>query len=292
MQKTLVPIVVLLVVSLQAGRAWALGEETFGNEPLSDANYTDWPGVMPVINTESRVYRIWVNGNEHFYYRGEMAAINDALKQFAALKFDVREVVLRPGSGEAQTFQGNKVPFDWELHLVGGIARSMTTLDKGDLIWRKSPVLSIYVNDASELDKLKIPDGITLLGLADLKKRYTEALNNSTDKTVRGWGCGELAALDAFDRQSMQAILARLEDDDNWVRLNAAGAVSKYGTQAKGALDSLQAAARSDDKSLRTAAESAIASIESATADQTRVQRHAAALKKIEQFLKSQRSPK
>jgi hypothetical protein len=45
-----------VAVSAGAGRAWALGEEHFGNDPLSDANYGDWPGAMPLINNESRVY--------------------------------------------------------------------------------------------------------------------------------------------------------------------------------------------------------------------------------------------
>src|SRR5262245_65496417 len=102
----------LLILSATASRAWARGEEQFGNDEISDVNYTGWPGIMPVINFEARIYRTWVNGNEHFYYRGDTAAANAALRKFAAIKADVREVVLRPGPLETRTFGGNRLPYD------------------------------------------------------------------------------------------------------------------------------------------------------------------------------------
>src|SRR5207245_1807971 len=131
---------VSLLLSAAAGRAWALGEEQFGNDPLSERNYSDWPGIMPLVNAQTRVYYNWVNGNEHMYYRGDTAALNAALKGLAAVKTEVREAALRPGPAEARTFGGQKVPYNWNLHLVGGIARHLTTLAKGDQIWSTSPV--------------------------------------------------------------------------------------------------------------------------------------------------------
>jgi len=53
-----------------------LGEEHFGNAALNEANFQDWPGIMPLVNHPSRVYHSWVNGNEHFYYRGDTPALN------------------------------------------------------------------------------------------------------------------------------------------------------------------------------------------------------------------------
>ena len=53
-----------LVLIACCGPARALGTEDFGNAPLNAANYTDWPGIMPVVNHPSRVYHWWVNGNE------------------------------------------------------------------------------------------------------------------------------------------------------------------------------------------------------------------------------------
>jgi hypothetical protein len=61
---------------------WAAGEEHFGNDPLSDANYQDWKGIMPVINDTSRVYHVWINGNENFYYRANTDALKTSTLRF------------------------------------------------------------------------------------------------------------------------------------------------------------------------------------------------------------------
>ena len=42
---------------------WAGGTEAFGNAPL--------PGNDPVIDHHSRVYYRDINGDQHFYYRGD-----------------------------------------------------------------------------------------------------------------------------------------------------------------------------------------------------------------------------
>ena len=62
---------------------------------------------MPVVNHTSRVYHTWVNGNEHFYYQGNLDALNDTLRKFAQEKA-VREVVLRPGPGMTTSFDRTK----------------------------------------------------------------------------------------------------------------------------------------------------------------------------------------
>ena len=292
MRRRLVPWVGLLLVLAGASRAWALGEEHVGNDPLPEANYTDWPGIMPLVNDPNRVYHIWVNGNEYFYYRGATAELNGALKKFAALKSEPREVVIHPGPGVAHRFSGETIACDWELHVVGGIAKHQTTLDKGDQIWSKSPILTIYLGGGVTLDKIVVPEGITLLGLADLKQRYSDALAKSTDKSVRGWGCGQLATLDKFDAESIKTIAQRLKDDDNWVRLNAAGALSTFGAKARGTLDELRAAANSDDAGLKQTAEKTIADVQAAADNMDEERLHRERLAAIDKFLESHRKAK
>src|SRR3990172_8317782 len=98
-----------------AGDAFALGEEQFGNAPRVEQ--PDWaPGVLDVVNLESRVYLKWVNGNENFFYGGAVEALGEALKKFAAVQAEVKEVVVRPGPGETRTFDGRPVVCDWQLH--------------------------------------------------------------------------------------------------------------------------------------------------------------------------------
>jgi hypothetical protein len=117
--------------------ALALGEEGFGNAPRP--RQEDWSdGVVEVVNLKSRVYFRWVNGNEDFFYRGDSAAINEALRRFASVKDDARQVILLPGSGKTHTFQGKDVEFEFQFHVPSGIYRAVTK--------RTHPVMTVYVN--------------------------------------------------------------------------------------------------------------------------------------------------
>ncbi len=280
----------LLVLAFSAGQAWALGMEDFGNKALSENNYGDWPGIMPLVNAESRIYHNWINGNEHFYYKGEIRSLNTALKEFSAVKTDARRVVLRLGLGEARTLDGKSIPCNWQLHVIGGIAGTLATHDKGELIWSKFPVLTVFVGDGIDLKQLLIPEGITLMSVADLKKRCTEALLKSSDTTVRGWGCGELASLDLYDDESVKTIVGRLEEEDSWVRQNAAGALAVFGAKAKVALDALRETAESEDQGLKEAAKKAIATIEAAVDKPDVERKHHAVMTEIEKFVEAHRN--
>jgi hypothetical protein len=119
--------------------ALALGEEGFGNAPRPQQ--PDWAdGVVDVVNLKSRVYFRWVNGNEDFFYRGDALALNEALRRFALINDDARQVILLPGSGRAQTFQGKQVEFEFQFHVPSGIYRAVTK--------RTHPVLTVYINAA------------------------------------------------------------------------------------------------------------------------------------------------
>lgn len=265
--------------------AWALGTETFGNEPLIEGNYADWPGIMPAVNHSSRVYHTWVNGNEHFYYRGDTAALNDFLKAYAGAKTEVREVVLRPGPGVTHSFDRSRtIDYGWKLHLIGGIARHLTTRPEGSKVWSPHPVVTIHPGGDIDLDKLEIPKGLTVTPLAEVKKRTREGLK-SGDKTVRGWAAGVLAELDAYDSESRDAISALLKDEDNWVRLNAAGALPHFGRTAKSALPLLRAAMETNDAQLKERLQASIQAIEQAEDRSAAAREHRETLARINRFL-------
>ena len=148
---------------LSAQKAFALATEEIGNEPLSEQNYVEWKGIMPIVNDKARVYQVWVNGNENFYFKGTIKPLNAALAAFAKVEVKNHVVVLRPGPVERRASR-DKTPiqFNWELHVIGGIAASRATDDIEDLEWQKDPVLTIYIGGDIDLDKLKIPKGVTL----------------------------------------------------------------------------------------------------------------------------------
>jgi len=274
-------------------QAWALGEEGFGNAPLNELNYRDWEGIMPLVNHPSRVYFTWVNGNEHFYYRGEVPALNDALRKFAAREAKLHEVVLRPGPGVVKSFNGAKtIPFGWNLHIQGGISRSTTELDMASLVWPKDPELTVYVDRDFDLAKLEIPDKVSLVTTAELSRRHREAIAKSRETTVRGWGAGQLARIDPHSSENMAAIAKLLDDKVNWVRLNAAGALAVFGKKAAPLLPKLRECLTSGDKSLAETAQRTIAKIEQSADTAVEEREHQAIQERIARFVNSRKEPR
>jgi len=231
--------------------SWGLGQETFGDEPLFAENYSDWPGLIHVLNQPDRLYSTWVNGNEDFYYSGDIEAFNAALRKFAEADLEVHELVLRPGPGVVASWHGNReIEFSWHVNVRGGIAKHLSTEDKGDLVWNPHPMVSLYVTEDMPLDKLNIPEQITVHELSDVSKRVRTGLS-STDQTVRGWGAGVLSRLDPYDDANLEAIVKLLDDDVDWVRLNAVLAIKAYGTKAQVGEDAVRKCLESDDEALR-----------------------------------------
>jgi len=162
-----------LLVPMTGNHAWGLGMEEFGNRKLSPRNYESWPGLAEVVNDSHRVYQNWVNGDEHCYYRSDTEALNATLQRFSEAKLAIHQVVLLPGPGEAKTFDGENVPCDWRLHILGGIARTRAKREKdGKGIVGVHPTIYVFVSKRVDLKKLDIPDGVKLLGNKQLRERY------------------------------------------------------------------------------------------------------------------------
>jgi len=278
-------VVLALAVAACCRGAWALGTEDFGNAPIHDGNYAGWPGIMPALNHPSRVYHFWVNGNEGFFYKGDTAALNDTLAKFAAVDPANREVVLRPGPGVTHSFNRERtIPYTWSLSLIGGIAAHLSTRELGEKVWPTHPVLTVHVGGDIDLEKIEIPKGLRVVSVTDVKRRTREGLK-STDKTVRGWGTGVLASLDPYDAESRDAIAAMLKDPDNWVRLNAAGALAHMGKSAEPALPALRGALPTEDKALDERVRETIQTIEKAESRAGAEKEHREIQARIDRFV-------
>lgn len=115
------------------------GEESVGNAPVTAQ--PEWsPGVVNVVNLKSRIYRNWVNGNENFFFKGKASEVNEALAKYAEIKQTVREVILLPGNGMTQRFSGEKIDYDWKVHVPSGIYRAITK--------QKDATFTLYINRA------------------------------------------------------------------------------------------------------------------------------------------------
>jgi hypothetical protein len=281
-------IAAIALVLFTISNAWSWGLESFGNNPLSDANYVDWPKVTLVINDAHRVYHSWVNGNEHFYFVGDTVALNAALKHFAAIKADRLTIVLRPGPGNGSSFNNEQsFTFNWKLHLLGGVSRIMSKEELGSNIWDPSPYLHVYVGDAIKLDEIEIPKGIEVLEIADLQTRYAKCLT-SDDRTVRGWSCGHIARLDPYNADSMRKIAIKLDDGDNWVKLNAAGALSVSTIMADEVIGKLNTV-KTDDEQLQKRIRRSIELLQKAQPDDAAHKEHQQSLASIHAFIVIQR---
>ena len=266
----------------------ALGEESFGNTPMANANIGAWPDVLPVINDTHRVYCSWVNGNENFYIRGNTAALNVALKNFALIDAESLTVILRPAPGSVNSFRSDQTfVFNWQLHLLGGIAKHMSTRDQGSNVWNPDPELIIYVGDKILLNSSEIPENLNVLQLVDLKQRCAKGLN-STHTDVRGWNCEALASLDSYDEASMLKITSMLEDSDDWAKLNAVGALSEFSVHRTSVLNSLQAVNTNDER-LKERIEFSLKKINVADVPDDARKSHQSLLRAISRFVQARR---
>ncbi|MDH4240759.1 MAG: thioredoxin family protein [Phycisphaerae bacterium] len=280
--RLLLSVAILMCTTARHAHGWA--QQHIGNEPLNELNYQQWKSIMPVINHESRVYHTWVNGNEHFYYRGGSKELNDILQKFAALSVDVPEVVLRPGPVKVMTFEKEPIGYNFLLHIQGGISRHK---EEGTNVFDKYPTMTVFIDgDDITLERIKIPAGVALIEVADLRGRYLKGLY-SKDGEVRGYACYFLAEVDVYNESNVLAIAKLLEDEDSWVRSMAAAALSRFGRKARPALPALRMRMQNSNERTRNRFQETIEKIEAAEDTTEAEEKHHRILKKISQFRKS-----
>lgn len=165
MRNRIRPMILCLVLWLSclvgAPTASSLGLEEIGNKPLNAQNYSDWKGIMPVVNDPGRVYRVWVNGNEYFYYQGDTAALNVFLKNFDRVTAPKRIILKKAPPANAVTFRGQSIEFDWQLHIVGGITAGVMAKTQG-IKPADFPVEITVLYGSNKIDRNKIvlPKGV------------------------------------------------------------------------------------------------------------------------------------
>jgi hypothetical protein len=196
MRRLLIAAAVVLVLP---AACFALAFCVTGNEPQSAENYTEWPGLVDVVNDESRVSLCWVNGDETLCYRGDMAALNRVLNEFAEVEADERHLILlpAPGPGVAEDVgkQDPDLPADWHLHIVGGITRAVAREWELESVFEIQPTLRVYISDRIPLGELDIPAGIKLQQRSDLRQRYEDAVADGNDR-AREFAARALEQLD------------------------------------------------------------------------------------------------
>jgi hypothetical protein len=100
--------------------AFALAFEVVGNAPM--ARQGQWaPGVVDIVNLKTRVYAYLGDGQHIFYFRGDAAAVNEALRLYGSVRDDERKLILLPGSGKTKSFGQEPIPFACQLQVPGSL---------------------------------------------------------------------------------------------------------------------------------------------------------------------------
>ena len=82
-------------------------------------------GIFEITNLESRVYSIWVNGNENFYFKATVEEINEMISLFSKVAMRDHIVRIKTGQGKTQTIiSKDEIEYNVSLQVVTGIAAS------------------------------------------------------------------------------------------------------------------------------------------------------------------------
>ncbi len=238
----------ILAVASLGTVALGSGSEGFGNDPLPSRAMVP-EALQPLAERNSRVYWREVNGDVHLFFRGDVASQNAAIAAFATAE-PAGELVVRPGPGRTESFEGKAVPHDVALHVPGGIGFRMLASAKtpeGTPVFDARPTLTVFVADADAPAKLVIPKGLHLVELSDLRQRFEAGLKTlgeprTATVTARAQSAVALGELDAIAGEVVPALRAALKDGELYVRLCAISALGRLGTPAKAAIPDLEAA--------------------------------------------------
>lgn len=246
-----------------AGDLFALGTESFGNQPV--VAQPEWPaGTADAVNLQSRVYSRWINGNESFFFRGATTDLQQALSAFAAIKVDPTlplEVIVVPIPGETKTFKGTAVACDWELRVPSGLYLARARKASAPDILPLQPSLVIFAGSKTvDLTAVRFPAGVKVIGPDELVECHLQGLKSSNDDVV----ATSLQSLGehSWALKSLDPVIACLRSEREYVRVCAAGALGQIGAPARNALELLRAAELAASKSYRESFRLAIEALE------------------------------
>ncbi len=153
-----------LSLCLLRQQAFAMATEQIGpdkpDRPTTEQS--GWyKGIVELPRHSSRVYSVWVNGNENFYFQSSPDEINELISLFSKARLRDHEIQLEPGTNTVKSFGGNVFDYNVSLQILDGIALAMNR--EKDTAATHEPRLTVYVGeDSALLKQLKLPANIHL----------------------------------------------------------------------------------------------------------------------------------
>ena len=121
--KTIIVLFLLCVIFGACDLCYGMATERIG--PDTDyltGSQPDWPiGIVEIPRHMSRVYSIWVNGNETFYFKTTVEEMDEILGLFAKARMRDYVVRIQTGEGKARTFSDEEIEYNVSLQIVAGL---------------------------------------------------------------------------------------------------------------------------------------------------------------------------
>ena len=120
-------------------------------------------GMSNLLLHPSRVYSIWVNGNENFYYQATPEGIQELVDAFSKLNVRDHEILIKAGPQQVDAGGSGKFSYNADFHVLGGIALAMNRQKEKPETF--DPTLTIYFDpntDVAWVQQLKLPANIIL----------------------------------------------------------------------------------------------------------------------------------
>jgi len=157
--------IVLFAISSVAQISYAAATEQVGSDSANrfpTVAQPDWPkGIVEIPRHESRVYSIWVNGNENFYFKTTAEQINELISLFSKARMRDHELWISTTKKQVKSFNGDSIDYNVNLQILSGIALAMSRREGNPDTFE--PRLTVYTDNNHTLVKqLKLPDNIVL----------------------------------------------------------------------------------------------------------------------------------
>ena len=153
-------IVGMILALLIPALAWAVGSD----HPKQPVNNDKWPkGLAGLVNAENRVHGYFVNWEDVFFFKGNTAALNDFLTNYAQLTDAKLHVVIHPGRLDVRSpwdKQPRLIAADWQLY-ASPFTRDQVQADgvkSGPFVTR----IDVWLGSSIKLDELRVPEKVSV----------------------------------------------------------------------------------------------------------------------------------
>lgn len=215
---------------------FAIQEVELGNHEISAANYTSTPGLDLVVNQLTRTLYQDTNGWQNCQFDGDVNSLNACLRDFAKVQMATHIIVVRPAAGRyrpsgksahrslltntryMKMMEKRQRPqpatsgasVQWALAINPSWALELDRLKAAE------PYLEIYVSDDLKLEDLVIPQPISILQVADMRERFSQAREAGSSKSQTD-ADRLLQALDAQMESGGEAYQHQLQRIASWL---------------------------------------------------------------------------